>query len=345
MELNRHCRSAGPIDFTGERLTMLLTSIKQFRVRFRSGDQAARRCPVQSIVVVSAALILFMGSMGQARADFITFTGQPTFQTTESASITPMTSEGFPEPTQQQTYTNPAIGATSNTFALYTLTGSAAASVDTGYNSSPVSLTDYVLLSSSAASNAGPEGGLYQFQSAAVESSASLQGATFTLNQPASAVLTFDPTLTLGSLLGWGGGVTEEFGSATVALQGNDGSSIQITAQEVGINGVLHSSTITAETVTPGPSSIQTVYGGADSVEMNLAPGTYAISGSAGVSSVYGIDADGSFSASVNGGAELVLNAIGGPPAPTPEPATFTLLSSGVFGFGGWRLWRKRRVV
>jgi hypothetical protein len=125
----------------------------------------------KSIVVVSAALTLFLGSMGQARADFITVTGQPTFQTMESASITPMTSEGFPEPTQQQTYTNPAAGATNQTFGLYTLSGSAAASVDTGYNSSPSSLTDYVLLSSSAEAGVTTFGNTYQYQSATVAGS------------------------------------------------------------------------------------------------------------------------------------------------------------------------------
>jgi hypothetical protein len=298
----------------------------------------------KSIVVVSAALTLFLGSMGQARADFITVTGQPTFQTMESASITPMTSEGFPEPTQQQTYTNPAAGATNQTFGLYTLSGSAAASVDTGYNSSPSSLTDYVLLSSSAEAGVTTFGNTYQYQSATVAGSANLQGQTFTLNQPAAAVLTFDPTFT-PAVSEVNFGEVLELGGASVMLQGNDGSSIQVSAEEQALNGFVQFSTISAETVTPGPSSIQTVYAGADSVEMNLAPGTYSISGVSGVSINCGDDSTGAYSLSVNGGAELVLDALGGPPTPTPEPATFTLLSSGVFGFGGWRLWRKRQVA
>jgi hypothetical protein len=351
---------------------MFLTRIKQFCVRFRSGDQAARRRRVRhmrlwaadvpqsrlmlvatlwvsffkSIVAVSAALTLFLDSMGQARADFITVTAQPTFQTMESASITPMTAEGFPEQTQQQTYTNPAAGATNQTFNMYTLSGSAAASVDTfDYNNNPSSLTDYVLLSSSAQSDAGTEGDLYEYQSATVAGSASLQGPTFTLNQPASAVLTFDPTLALGTPDKVPFGEVLELAGASVMLQGNNGSSMEVTAQLQALNGFAQFSQITAETETAGPSSIQTVYGGADSVEMNLAPGTYSISGSSGVSIDYGIDNVEFDSLSVNGAAELVFTAIGGPPSPTPEPATFTLLSSGLFGFGGWRRWRKRRVA
>jgi hypothetical protein len=99
-----------------------------------------------------------------------------------------------------------------------------------------------------------------------------------------------------------------------------------------------------AETVTPGPSSIETTYGGADSVEMNLAAGTYSISGESGASiQFYGGTFGNVFDESVSGGAELVIDAVG--PAPTPEPATLTLLSTGVFGLCGCRLWRKRRAA
>jgi len=121
---------------------------------------------------------------------------------------------------------------------------------------------------------------------------------------------------------------------------------MSITAQELGFDDVLGSSTINGQTTTAGPSSIQTFYNGADSIEMNLAPGTYTISGGSEVYVSFANDFDGYVDdMSVSGGGELVLEAIGGPPAPTPEPATFTLLSSGLFGFGGWRLWRKRRVA
>jgi hypothetical protein len=324
---------------------MLLTSIKQFCVRFRSGDQAARRRPVQSLVVVVAALTVFLDGMAPARADFITFTGQPTFQTLETAGISPILNN-ITQPTLTQTYTTPAAGATNNTFELFPMGASAAASVDNGYNSSPSSLTEYVLLSGSAAAGIQPGVvGLYPFLSAYVTAGASLQGPTFTLNQPASAVLTFDPTLSLGNSDGYGGGLTELFADASVTLQGSNGSSMQISAEAQGADGFIDSSYLSAVTVTAGPSSIQTVYVGADSVEMNLAAGTYSISGSSGVNIDYSGGAAGNYFPSVNGGAELVLNALGGPPAPTPEPATFTLLSSGFFGFGGWRLWRKRRVA
>jgi hypothetical protein len=201
------------------------------------------------------------------------------------------------------------------------------------------------LLSSSA--SAGANAGdvvLNQYLSAGVTGSGGLQGPTFTLNQPAAAVLTFAPTITINPEDFGNANLVLEFVDAGVMLQGNDGSSIQVTARARAINGFVQSSTINAETVTPGPSSITTFYN-SDSVEMNLAPGTYSISGGSEVDIDLYNDAAGSVSLSVNGGAELVLNAIGGPPAPTPEPATFTLLCTGVFGLCGCRLWRKRRVA
>jgi len=179
---------------------MMSTSIKQFCVGLRSSWPAARGRPVQSIVVVSAALTLFLASRGRARADFITITGQPTFQTVESASDVEIVNNVV-QPALTQTFTNAAAGATTNSFNMLNINGSATASVDTGYNSSPSSLTDYVLLSTSVSANSseGPAPGLYQYLDTDAESYANVQGATFTLNQAASAVLTFAPTLSIGS--------------------------------------------------------------------------------------------------------------------------------------------------
>jgi hypothetical protein len=351
---------------------MLLTSINQFWVRFRSGDQAARRRRVRQmglwaadvpesrlmlvaalwvsffkrIVVVSAALTLFLGSLGQARADLITVTAQPTFQTVESASYTPVLEDGFVQPTLTQSFTTNAAGATSNSFNLVSnLDGVAAASVDNGFNSSPGGFTDYVSLSSSAGASVGDVAFAYfPYLSATTGGSANLQGPTFTLNRPAAAVLTFDPTLTIGSNIT--NGVVLQLARANVVLQGNNGSSLEVSATEQSGDFVTPVPEISASSVTAGPAPIQTIDPGADSIEMNLAPGTYLISGSSSVLLNFFGDAVGGVfgpELSVNGGAELVLSALPETSTPTPEPATFTLLGSGVLAFGGLRFWRKRR--
>jgi hypothetical protein len=345
----------------------MLTFIKQLCVRFRSGDQRSRRRRVrqmrlgaadapesrltlvatpwfsrfQRIVVVAAALTLFLGRMGQARADLITITAQPTFQTVETASYVAL-QNGIAQPPLTQTYTTPVPGPSSNTLNVSIVSGQAAASVENAYQSSPSGFTDNVSLSSSAGSFVDQNQLVNrEYLSAFAGGSASLQGPTFTLNQPAAATLTFAPTFTFGLNIVDSGNV-EPIASATVMLQGNDGSSIQVDAEG---DGLAQNSFVYAESVTPGPSSIQTIYEGADSIEMNLAPGTYSISGSSAVGINYGPQSSGQFGLSVSGGAELVLDALGPPPPPTPEPATLTLLGSAVLVFGGRRLLNSRNVA